>query len=406
MKIVQVNCVYSTGSTGKIVYDIHCGLLTLGIDSVVCYGRGTRFNDPRVYKLISESYGKYQALESRISGLAYGGCRLSTVHLISIIRSEKPDIVHLHCINGHFVNIYKIIQWLKDSKIKTVLTLHAEFMYTANCGHSLECEKWKTGCGRCPRLRDATGAWFFDRTHDSWMRMKSAFDGFDNNLTVVSVSPWLMERAQQSPILGGKRHVTILNGVDADIYKPYAPNGLKASLGIDPNEKVVFHATPGFSLDPNHIKGGYYVVELAKRLHGQRVRFVIAGEYDQSQQYPDNMLMLGHIHDQVKLAQLYAMADVTLLTSKKETFSMVVAESLCCGTPVVGFKAGAPEQVAIDRYSDFTEFGNIDLLKIKLLMRLASEKDGNSIADEAARKYTKKNMIQKYCGLYYDVMQV
>ena len=42
---------------------------------------------------------------------------------------------------------------------------------------------------------------------------------------------------------------------------------------------------------------------------------------------------------------------------------MIVAESLCCGTPVVGFKAGAPEQITIKEYSEFSEFGNIEILK-------------------------------------------
>jgi glycosyltransferase involved in cell wall biosynthesis len=35
---------------------------------------------------------------------------------------------------------------------------------------------------------------------------------------------------------------------------------------------------------------------------------------------------------------------------------MIVAESLCCGTPVVGFKAGGPESIAIDDYCVFVQF--------------------------------------------------
>ena len=45
--------------------------------------------------------------------------------------------------------------------------------------------------------------------------------------------------------------------------------------------------------------------------------------------------------------QLYSAVDLTLITSQRETFSMPVAESLCCGTPVVGFDTGGiPQQLS------------------------------------------------------------
>lgn len=84
--------------------------------------------------------------------------------------------------------------------------------------------------------------------------------------------------------------------------------------------------------------------------------------------------MLGKITDQELLAKYYSMADVTLLTSKKETFSMVTAESLCCGTPVVGFKAGAPEQIAIKEFSEFVEYGDLNSLYNKMLVILDTKK--------------------------------
>ena len=95
MKVLQINCVYKTGSTGKIVYDIHTGLQKRGIDSAVCYGRGARVREPRVYKTCSELYAKANNLLSRVTGLMYGGCFFSTRQLLSVIRRERPDVVHL-----------------------------------------------------------------------------------------------------------------------------------------------------------------------------------------------------------------------------------------------------------------------------------------------------------------------
>ena len=58
MKVLQVNCVYKKGSTGKITYDIHTELLKQGIESVVCYGRGENVQDKFVYKTCGELYSK------------------------------------------------------------------------------------------------------------------------------------------------------------------------------------------------------------------------------------------------------------------------------------------------------------------------------------------------------------
>lgn len=399
MKILQINCVYKKGSTGKIVYDIHSGLNNSGFESIVCFGRGNSVKGKNIYKISNEAYSKFNNFISRFTGYMYGGCFFSTKKMINIIEKEKPDIVHLHCINGYFVNIYNLLEWLKGNNIKTVLTLHAEFMYTANCGHALECEKWKYGCGNCSRYRQETKSIFFDRTHESWEKMYNAFKGF-NNLTIVSVSPWLMNRAKESPMLMDKKHITILNGIDTNIFKHYETDDLKNNMGLK-SKKIIFHATANFSDDVNNIKGGYYVLELAKMLKDENVQILVAGKHKTDIKVPDNITLLGNVQEQELLAKYYSMADVTLLTSKKETFSMVTAESLCCGTPVVGFKAGAPEQIAIKEYSSFVEYGNMDGLYQEVLKFLNIEKDIN-IEKRTKDKYSKENMINKYIEIYKE----
>lgn len=396
MKILQVNCVYNKGSTGKIMYDIHTYLQKLGHSSIVCYGRGNKSYDKDVYKTCGELYSKFNNLLSRFTGIMYGGCFFSTNKLIDIIKREKPDIVHLHCINGYFVNVYRIIKWLNNNNVSTVLTLHAEFMYTANCAYALDCERWKTGCGNCPRLRKETNSLFFDRTHRSWTEMMQSFKGF-NNLAVVSVSPWLMDRAKQSPILRDKKHITVLNGIDTEIFKLYYEKNIKKELGIK-NEKIVFHATPKFSNNPDHIKGGYYILELAKKM--KNIKFVVAGNYTDDFSAPDNVILLGNISSKEKLAELYSMSDLTVIASRKETFSMIVAESLCCGTPVAGFKAGAPEQIAIPEYSRFVDYGNIEALENIITELLTTSFNKKDIADAAQKQYARERMAADYMNIY------
>lgn len=399
MKVLQINCVYKKGSTGKIVEDIHNVLLEKGIESVVCYGRGEKINEPFVYKTSTELEAKLNNLKSRLGGLQYGGCVFATRKLIRVIKKEKPDVVHLQCINGFFVNIYRLVKFLKKKNIPTVLTLHAEFMHTGSCGHAYECEKWKIGCGKCPDLRNATYSMLFDQTARAWKKMKNAFDGFEN-IKTASVSPWLERRAMQSPILNGFRHCTVLNGIESEAFRLCDAGDLRKKLGLD-GKYVILHVTANFK---SAVKGGQYIRELAKRLEDKAV-FVVIGSREKSDNLPENIIDIGRVESREELAKYYAMADLSVITSKKETFSMPVAESLCCGTPVVGFKAGGPETIAIPQYSEFAEYDDTDALEDIILKFKDISFDKKAVSAEAVEKYSKQRMAEEYIDLYEELLR-
>ena len=397
MKILQVNVVYAKGSTGKIVAGIHRELLNDGFESVVCFGRGQVPSEKFIYKTCGELYSHFNHLLTKFSGVMYGGCFFSTNRLIRIIKKERPDIVHLHCLNGYFVNIYRLLNWLKCNNVNTVLTLHAEFMFTGGCGYALDCENWqKNECRDCQRWKQETESLFLNKPHLMWTKLKDAFNGFDD-ISIVSVSPWLMERAKRSPILQDKNHFTVLNGLDCSVFRRYETSELRKKYLCD-FKKIVLHVTASFSSSGNNIKGGAFVIELAKM--NPDLRFIIVGPCDEDILVPGNVLLLGKIQDQKELARLYAMADVTLLTSRKETFSMVIAESLCCGTPVVGFEAGGPESIAIKGYCDFSDYANILRLNELLNKSLNAKWDKAFISNIAHKKYSKIRMTEDYIQIY------
>ena len=81
---------------------------------------------------------------------------------------------------------------------------------------------------------------------------------------------------------------------------------------------------------------------------------------------------------------------------------MVVAESLCCGTPVVGFKAGGPETIAIPEFCEFVEYGDVEAIVAETEKMLAGSFDKNNISAVASDKYSKKNMFVNYNRLYQN----
>ena len=135
-------------------------------------------------------------------------------------------------------------------------------------------------------------------------------------------------------------------------------------------------------------------------LANDNVKIIVAGSYDQSIEIPSNVIMLGRVSNQRELARYYSLADLTVLTSKRETFSMVVAESLCCGTPVVGFVAGAPEQIAIKEHSAFVEYANTQALYNEAIKMLNIESNKNEISEKAKTIYSKQKMVEGYKNIY------
>lgn len=389
MKIMQINCVYQKGSTGKLVQELSDRLKRDRYMSIICYGRGKRVKEYGVYKIASEIFSKLRKLISIYTGMHYNKCLISTIRLLHIIEKEHPDIVHLHCINGYFVNIYRLVNYLKKNQIPTVLTLHAEFMYTANCPHAENCDQWIDGCRDC-----RCG---YPAADKAFLRMKAAFADY-GKLAVVSVSPWQMERAKISAILKKGKHLTIENGIDTDVFYYRKKNEIAERIRDLFQEKTILYITPNF-LDQN--KGGQFVIRLAQIL--PKVRFLIVG-YKANGTLPPNVTGIHYLQDQNELASLYSLADVTLLTSKRETYGLTVAESLCCGTPVVGFLSGGPETIALKQYSSFSTYADIAVMKENLEYWLDSTYDKKEISRIAINKYNSQVMYEQYLQLYQKIL--
>lgn len=403
MKVLQINIFFDEGSTGKIVADIHTRLLRDGHESYVVFGLGKHKvkDDPEhLYRTTTDHSGLFYRRISRIiTGLRFNVAYWETYKLLRHIKQINPDIVHLHCLNEGYINPYVLLKYLGKHCYPVLVTNHADITMSANCEHAFECKKWKTGCGKCPTVKKEKRSYFIDNTHLSWIQMKKAFS-FVKFLYASGVSDWMSNRVVQSPFFKNRECRTITNGLDTDAFKYRPSSSLRQKYGFSEDDKIVLHVTPQFSAE---IKGGKYIIEIAKKM--PQIKMIIVGITEkESVGLPTNVIAVNHTDSREVLSEYYSMADVTLLTSYRESFSMVTAESLCCGTPVVGFKAGGPETISIHEYSQFVEYGDTEALENAINVTIKNNHDKSAISEVARAKYNAESMYQGYLRYYLDIL--
>lgn len=172
----------------------------------------------------------------------------------------------------------------------------------------------------------------------------------------------------------------------------FAPPGVSPEL-LSPNTDLIELAKPfilfvGKPDAPN--KGFPYLYEAFKRLSVTHdIELCVVG---QTQKHNEpNIRYLGAISSRSYLGKLYSNALVTVLPSiSSESFGMVLAESLVCGTPIVGSDIGGISDIVEDGKNGFVVKPQcIDSLTFAL-EKITSEND-------VFRSYiAKQNYAKKY----------
>lgn len=390
MKIVQINSVCGSGSTGKICVAVSQLLTERNIENYILYAI-SHSDYPLSIKYMSSLETKIEALKSRVFGNYGFGAKSATKRLIKELERISPDVVQLHNLHSHNVNLPMLFSYLKEKKVKIFWTFHDCWSFTGYCSYYdiPQCSKWKSGCEKCPLKSHYS--WFFDRSSYTYNRKKEIFADLD--LTIITPSKWLKEQVEQSFFKGYEVKV-INNGIDLSKFYP-KDSDFRKKYNIKDKYIVL-----GVAFDWGKRKGLDVFIELSKRLDS-RFQIVLVGTNDEiDKKLPENIISIHRTQNQEELAEIYTAADVYANPTREEVFGLVNVEANACGTPVVTFNTGGSPECIDEKSGIVVERNNIDALESAIKKVCIEVPFDKNDCINRAKLFDKNDKFCEYVDLY------
>ncbi|EON75603.1 Glycosyl transferase, group 1 family protein [Lunatimonas lonarensis] len=397
-KVVHLQ--FGSSPSGNYTIRLHEAFLAYGYDSYVLSLYSEVVGDPRIVSL--GAFGKnVRRLNQKIQDyLTRNKPKESGAFSLSLLGSDisnhpvvrQSDVIYVHWVLGGFLSVRNLKQLASLGK-PMVMILHDMWTITGGCSYSFDCDKFLTHCGNCPVFPEDKEV---DTSYKQYEEKMEFYRSF-RNLFFVSPSHWLADLAKRAEITKGKPVYRIPNPIDQNLFKPFDKSVAKGILGLAAYDYVICF---GANKVHSPYKGWTYlkdaVVKLKSELPNKEIVMLVFGSAaseEISEAIPFPIKFMGFIRDDYTTNLVYNASDVFLAPSLADNLPTTIIESLCCGTPVVGFETGGiPEMIShksngyIAAYRDADDFckGIVYCLERKLVGKLLPEYQVDVIMDQHA----------------------
>ena len=398
MRILLINSVCGTGSTGKIIADIVNLLKKSGHEAKVLYGVGEAkgvIPQDAVKTANQWDYYLHNGL-SRITDHAGLYSRKATYRLIQEIKIYAPDLIHLHTLHGFYINYEILFDFLKKANIPVAWTLHDCWPFTGHCTNysAVGCRQWQDKCIDCPQLHRYPKCWFTGDAEKNFIRKKTAFTGLQN-LVITAPSHWLADQISASFLKDYPVQV-IPNGIDRSIFHPQGGD-LRERYGLQ-GKKIVLGVANVWSKS----KGTDDMILLSQILDKTYQIVMIGLTSKQMEDLPKEIIAIQRTENRQVLAQWYSEADVFVNPTYEETFGLTTVEAQACGTPVVVYETGGCPETVTYGNGTIVPQGNLEKLKEAVVNVVCAGKHADSFA---IKLFDKELVYQEYFHLYARIIQ-
>jgi glycosyltransferase involved in cell wall biosynthesis len=383
----------SGGGAGRIADELAAGLSGAGHRVLRVYRRGAPARSGDVVRIPAVTG------EMAMRNLVH--VDLGAAPLLGLLASRRVDVVHFH---DHHMAWGIDTARLAAGRWPTVLTLHDFSGFTGGCMYPGGCQRFETGCGACPELGHDALPLRLDTTARTWR--VSARLAATPGVVAVAPSRYLAGLAQRGA-WRGRRVDVIPNGVDVSTFVPGRREPERARRGLAGHERALIFVASTIT-DPR--KGlADLVAAVTPMLDADpALRVWLVGRPGEWRDVHPRLEALGPVHDKAALADLYAAADLLVIPSHEDNLPCTVAESLACGTPVVGYPTGGiPEMVEPATSGWIASARTAEALREAIgtaLAHLPGSRARLEARARAEREYHPGTFVARHLDLYLDAL--
>jgi glycosyltransferase involved in cell wall biosynthesis len=400
MRVLSINSVYKTGSTGQIVKYIHELLIERNYESYVAFGRGEHDEQKYLIKIGSQIDLYFHGILTRIFDKHGFGSYKSTINFLNILDSLNPSIIHLHNLHGYYVNVQVLFDFIKKKNIPVVWTLHDCWPFTGHCCYFdyLRCNKWKTGCFKCDAKNKYPASYFIDSSKKNYENKRRIFTGI-NKLRIVVPSKWLFSLVKDSFLSEYKIEV-IYNGIDIKTFRPTV-NDFRKRKNID--NKFIILGVANFQ---DYRKGYQYFLELSRYIKEDEIIVLVGLNNKEIIKLPKNIIGIEKIQNPYYLADIYSSANVFVNPTLEDNFPNTNIEALACGTPVITFETGGSPEAIYQGGGIVVKNKSVEDLyeAIEYIKNNRKEFSAETCRDIAVKKFDYKINYLRYLDIYKELI--
>lgn len=406
-RLLQINPVLRTStSTGRIVREIGDTAMAAGWESHIAYSRGRDGMMPCTSKLVpvgDRASVAWHGIVTRLADRHGLASSAATRRFVKEIERLQPDIIHIHNIHGYFLDYRILCDYLSRCGIPVVWTVHDCWMYTGHCYYytAAGCDRWQTGCGRCPQKREFPSSLFIDRSAQNWADKKKAFTLLPHDrLVVVPVSQWLRQEMSRS-FMKGCRFEVIHNGIDTDVFTCSDDREVRRKYGLGDR-----HVILGVASIWSREKGFGDFMEMSGRLREDEVIVLVGLDESRMRNLPHNIVGITRTDNVSELAALYSAADAFVNPTWQDNYPTVNLEAISCGTPVVTYRTGGSPESVTPRTGYVADAGNVSslLAAVREIEAAGKECYRSACREYAIKNFRKEDRYSEYIKLYEELL--